>query len=185
MLEDLAALVRLPMLLPRIQRVLDRARGMFQLPSDSPFLLLDKNPGDGRLEFGYRWMDRDQLVGVFMGMAWGDQGHDPAWEVRMESPQLALVQAMRAADLHRIAARRADSRFSGWDRFWHEDHAQNGLLIGATAPVTRFFEEANPEHTAAEYLSGAFYALHGSGALQALLEVARQFAEPETPPPHS
>lgn len=177
-LEDLVALVRLPGLFTRVAKVLDRARAIFQLPIDSPFMLVDSEPGDGRVDFGYRWMDRNNLLMVFVGMAWGDQSRDPTWEVRVETSNPALAEMLRAGNWHHLAARRAESRFSDWDKFWHEDLAGTGLLLGASAAVTRFFEEENSECLAAEYLAGAFYALHASGALQALLEVARQHADP-------
>ena len=177
-LEDLVALVRLPGLFTRVAKVLDRARAIFQLPIDSPFLLVDSEPGDGRLDFGYRWMDKKNLLIVFVGMTWGDQSRDPTWEVRVETNNLTLAEMLRAGDWHHLAARRAESRFSDWGKFWHEDLAGTGLLLGASAAVTRFFEDENAEGLAAEFLAGAFYALHASGALQALLEVARQNTNP-------
>jgi hypothetical protein len=98
--------------------------------------------------------------------------------VRVEAGSPALAEALRAGNWHRLAARRAESRFSDWDKFWHEDLDSAGPLLGASAAVTRFFEEENSERMAADYLAGAFYALHASGALSALLEVARQLADP-------
>jgi hypothetical protein len=177
-LEDLVALVRLPGLLLRITKVLDRARAIFTPPTDSPFLLVDSQPGDGLVDFGYRWMDKNNLLMVFVGMSWAKQGCDPVWEVRVETASPAVAEMMRAGNWHHHAASRAESRFSEWGKFWHEDLVGNGILLGASAAVTRFFEEANAECMAAEYLADAFYALFASGALQALLEVARQHADP-------
>lgn len=177
-LEDLAALVRLPGLFARITRVVDRARAIFSPPTDSPFLLVDTFPGDGLTDLGYRWMDKQNLLMVFVGMSWAKQGCDPIWEVRVETANPAIAEMMRAGNWHHHAAQRAESRFSEWGKFWHEDLADNGVLLGASAAVTRFFEEENAECMAAEYLAGAFYALFTSGALQALLEVARQHADP-------
>jgi hypothetical protein len=177
-LEDLVALVRLPGLLARVGKVLDRARAIYTPPIDSPLLLVDARPGDGLQDYGYRWMDKNNLLMVFMGMSWAKQGCDPIWEVRVETANPAIAEMMRAGNWHHHGARRAESRFSDWGKFWHEDLAGNGVLLGASAAVTRFFEEENAECMAAEYLAGAFYALFASGALQALLEVARQHANP-------
>jgi len=175
-LEDLAALVRLPGLLKRVTKVLERSCAVFKLPDDSPFMLVDSRPGDGLLDWGYRWMDRNNLVMVFLGMSWGDRGDDPVWEVRVETSNKTVAEVLRAGGLHRLAARRAESRFSDWGKFWHEDLAETEVLLGTSAAVTRFFEEDNAEKMAAEFLAAAFYSLHISGVLQALLEVAHQHA---------
>jgi len=177
-LEDLAALLRLPTLFPRITKVLNHARAIFQLPNDAPFLLVDPNPGTGTHDWGYRWMDKNNLLMVFMGLSWGHQNCDPLWEVHVQCCDPKIAEMMRAGDWQVHAARRAETRFSEWDKFWHEDLAGTGVLLGTSAAATRFFEEESSEQMAAEYLGGAFYALHASGALQALLEVARQFADP-------
>jgi hypothetical protein len=173
-LEDLAAAVRIPGFFKRLQRVLVRAYETFHLPQDAPLVLMSSEPGDGIVEYGFRWMDRNGLLRLFSGLSWGDQGHDPIWEVRVEATSVDLASHLRAGNWHRLAARRADSRFSEWDRFWQEEDASTALLFGASAAATRFFEEEDPERMAAEYLSGALYSLHASGALQALLEVARE-----------
>jgi len=177
-LEDLAAVMRIPTLFQRVKKVLDHARATFALPDDAPFLLVDPQPSDGRLEYGYRWMDNQNLLCVFVGMVWGDQGKDPVWEVRVETSSPELAEMLRAGNWHRLAARRAESRFSDWGKFWHEDLAGSASMLGASAAVTRFMEEDNAEHMAAEFLAGAFYALLASGALSALLEVAKQHADP-------
>jgi hypothetical protein len=183
-LEDLAAVMRIPALFQRVTKVLDHARAVFVLPDDAPFLLVDPHPGDGHFEYGYRWMDKNNLLCVFVGMSWGDQGNDPLWEVRVEAGSPMLAEMLRSGNWHRLAARRAESRFSDWGKFWHEDLAGSESMLGASAAVTRFMEEDNAEHMAAEYLAGAFYALFASGALSALLEVARQHADPGLGPSH-
>ena len=81
---------------------------------------------------------------------------------------------VRNGGFHRIAAKRAETRFSDWDRFWHEDDPKSWLLFGASASCTRFFEEEHPDSTAANYLASALYALQSSGALQAVLALAAQ-----------
>jgi len=172
-LEDLAAAVRIPGLFKRVHRVLARGYEIFHLPQDAPMALVSPRPGDGMVEFGFRWADPQGLLQVFSGMSWGDQGHDPIWEVRVEASSVELAAALRSGHWHRLAARRADSRFSEWDRFWQEEDATTPLLFGASAAVTRFLEEEDPEGTAARYLSGALYSMHASGALSALLEVAK------------
>lgn len=174
MLEDLTAAVRLPGFFRRVRRVLDRACDTFHLPDDAPLRRLAPDPGDGVVEFGYRWSDAQGLLQLFLGLSWGDQGHDPIWEVRVETTSLELAAYLRSGNWHRLAARRAESRFSEWDRFWQEEEATTGLLFGVSAAATRFFEDEDPERMAADYLGGALYSLHASGALQALLEVARE-----------
>jgi len=181
-LEDLVALIRLPGVFQRLRRVLDRARLQFALPSDSPFRPVALVAGNGILEFGDHWTDGAQRLRLFMGMSWGDQGHDPIWEVRMEATTVTLADAIRAGNWHQLAARRAESRFSEWDRFWHEDSKGVALLLGASAAATRFFEEPDPEQTAADYLSGALYSMHASGTLEALLAVAENL---QGGPPHT
>lgn len=173
MLEDLAAAVRIPGFFKRLHRVLARAYEIFHLPKDASLNLVSPRPGDGMIEYGFRWVDPQGLLQVFSGMSWGDQGHDPIWEVRVETSSLDLAAVLRAGHWHRLAARRADSRFSEWDRFWQEEEPTSNLLFGASAAATRFLEEEDPEGMAARYLSGALYAMHGSGALSALLEVAK------------
>ncbi len=182
-LEDLVALIRLPGVFQRLRRVLDRTRLQFALPSDSPFRPLEGAASQGVLEYGDHWTDRCQLLRLFVGMSWGDQGHDPIWEVRVEANTVELADRLRLGNWHQLAARRAEARFSEWDRFWHEDAKGNRLLLGASAAATRFLEENDPEQTAADYLSGALYSLHASGALEALLAVALSDGEADAPPP--
>ncbi len=171
--EDLAAVIRLPALLGKIRRVLAQVLVLDQAPADFPFQLLSKVPGDGIREYGLSWSDRDQLLRVFAGMTWGTEGHDPIWEVRVEVLPPADPASLRARALHQIAARRADSRFSEWDRFWHEEDNKSHILFGASAACTRFFEEEDPDQTATNYLAGALYALRASGALEAVLAAQR------------
>ncbi len=178
-LEDLVAVIRLPGVFRKVERVLERMLASFRLPEDSPFRPWGEGPGDGRLEYGLRWRDTDGLLEVFAGMAWGDQGHDPLWEVRVAALPPVDADRIRRARLHRAAARRAESRFREWDVFWHEDRTEGSFLVGASAACTRFLEENDPDAVAAEYLAGALHALHASGALGALLEVAR--AHPAAP----
>lgn len=173
-LEDLASVIRIPNLFRRVRRVLDRAFAIYHLPEDSPFALTSTAPGNGETDFGYRWIDGQGLIQLFLGMAWGEKGHDPIWEVRVEADSTDLATHLRAGHWHRLAARRADSRFSEWDRFWQEDEPTATLLFGASAAVTRFFEEEDPERMAADYLAAALYSLHASGAVTAILEVARE-----------
>lgn len=183
-LEDLAAVVRLPALWRKVARVADAALLSFKPPSDSPLQQLDEEPGDGVLEYGYRWWDEQGLLSVFLGMSWTEQGHDPIWEVRVEAADEELAEQVRLTRWHQIAARRAGSRFSEWDRFWHEEDAKTPLLIGASAACTRFLEDEHPERSAAEYLGGALYALWSSGAVDGLLAAARGDggAPPASPP---
>ncbi len=169
-LEDMIAVVRLPALFRKVDRILERMTGSFQLPADSSFTLQDPKPGDGVHEYGLRWTDAKAGLSLFAGMTWGDLGHDPLWEVRLEGGPEVDAAALRSSGMLRMAARRAESRFSEWDRFWHEDQAEAGYLIGASAACTRYLEEQNPDGTAAEYLAGALHALHRSGALSALRE---------------
>jgi hypothetical protein len=176
LLEDLVAAVRLPAFFRKIDAVLDRALAEFDLPSDSPFLRESARPGDGVTEYGLRWSDREGLLRVFLGMSWLEQGHDPAWEVRVEARAESVARALRVRRWHQLCARRAESRFTEWDRFWQEDEPKELILLGASAAVTRFFEDEEPEGSASEYLGGAFYALHASGALHALLQAAREIA---------
>jgi len=173
-LEDLAAIMRVPDFLRRVRRVLDRAFAVYRLPDDAPLNLISNTPGDGMLDFGFRWSDRQGLMQVFLGMSWGELGHDPIWEVRVEANSVDLANHLRAGNWHRLAARRADSRFSEWDRFWQEDEPTSVLLFGASAAATRFFEEEEPERMAADYLAGALYSLFASGAVPAILEVAKE-----------
>lgn len=177
-LEDLVALIRLPGMFQRIRRVMDRARLQFALPSDSPFRAMEPTNAQGVTEFGDRWCDEGHHLMLFLGMTWGDQGHDPIWEVRIEATSVPLADALRNGGWTQLAARRAESRFSEWDRFWQEESKGVPLLLGASAAVTRFFEETDAEQTAADYLSGALYSLHASGALDALLAVAQSLADP-------
>lgn len=177
-LEDLVALIRLPGMFARIRRVIDRARLQFALPSDSPFRAMAPTSAQGVTEFGDRWSDDGHHLMLFLGMTWGDQGHDPIWEVRIEATSVPLADALRNGGWTQLAARRAESRFSEWDRFWQEESKGEPLLLGASAAVTRFFEETDAEQTAADYLSGALYSLHASGALDAILGVAQSLADP-------
>lgn len=173
-LEDLAALLRLPTLFEKLDRVLAEVQRQYQAPEGFPFQLLLPQAGDGVREYGLSWADPQRLLRVFAGMSWGAEGHDPIWEVRVEAlPQLD-PSTIRAGAFHRIAAKRAETRFSDWDHFWHEDDAKSWLLFGASASCTRFFEEEHPDSTAANYLASALYALQSSGALQAVLALAAQ-----------
>jgi hypothetical protein len=169
-LEDMIAVVRLPALFRKLDRVLERMAASFTMPADSPFQAVSSKPADGVHEYGLRWVDPQAGLRLFAGMAWGDLGHDPLWEVRLQAHPDADIASLRSSGMLRMAARRAESRFSEWDRFWHEDQAEPGYLIGASAACTRFLEEANPDAVAAEYLAGALHALHRSGALSALRE---------------
>lgn len=172
-LEDLVALVRLPGIYRKVDRVLARMRESFRFPEDSPFLLVDEAPGDGVVEYGLRWRDADERLELFAGLSWGDVGHDPLWEVRIQGLEGVDCAALRRGGLLRMAARRAESRFSEWDRFWHEDQGESSYLIGASAACTRFLEEDHPDVVASDYLADALHALHRSGAIHALLEAAR------------
>jgi len=173
-LEDLAAVIRIPSLFRRVRRILARAFEIYHLPDDSPFKLTAPEPGNGEIDFGFRWTDPQGLIQLFLGMSWGEEGHDPIWEVRVEANSNDLAAHLRTHHWHRLAARRADSRFTEWDRFWLEEEPTSALLFGASAAVTRFFEEEDPESMAADYLAGALYSLHASGAVTAILEVARE-----------
>jgi hypothetical protein len=172
-LEDLAAVVRLPSLYRKVRRVLDAALHSFRPPSDAPMQPVSSVPGDCVLEYGWSWMDGQGLLRIFLGMSWTEQGHDPIWEVRVEATDLGLAEQVRVTRWHQLAARRAGSRFSEWDRFWHEEDASSLLLIGASAACTRFLEDENPERAAAEYLGAALYAMWASGAIDGLLAAAR------------
>ena len=172
-LEDLAALIRLPSLFEKLDRVLTEVQKQYVPPEDFPFELLATRPGDGVREYGLSFADSDRLLRVFAGMSWGAEGHDPIWEVRVETVTLDPAR-VRNGGFHRIAAKRAETRFSDWDRFWHEDDPKSWLLFGASASCTRFFEEEHPDSTAANYLASALYALQSSGALQAVLALAAQ-----------
>lgn len=172
LLEDLVALVRLPTLFRRIAAVIDRALLHFDLPADSPFTLERMQPGDGVSEYGLSWRDPDGRLRLFLGMSWQEQGQDPAWEVRVEASAPAIARRLHAARWPQLCARRAESRFTEWDRFWHEEDPKSRTLLGASAAATRFLEDEEPESSAAEYLGGALYALHASGALHALREAA-------------
>ena len=169
-LEDLAAVLRLPGLFRKLDRVLSRMLQSFGEPADFGFGRVTERPTDGVLEYGHRWRDPEDLLAVFAGLTWGDSGHDPLWEVRIEALPRVDPTVVRERDLHRIAARRAESRFREWDRFWYEDTVCPEFLFGASAAGTRFLEETDPDGTAAEYLGGALYALHASGAARGLLE---------------
>jgi len=173
-LEDLVALIRLPNLFQKLDRVLNNVRALYQAPEEYPFQLIDPQPGDGMREYGLSWVDEQRLIRVFAGITWGNEGHDPIWEVRVEALPPLDPEKIRGQGMHRIAARRAESRFSEWDRFWHDEDSKGWLLFGTSASCTRFFEEENPDHTAAIYLSSALYALQSSGALQAILAVAQE-----------
>lgn len=176
LLEDLVAVVRLPAFYRKIQAVIERALAEFNLPPDSPFVRETAQPGDGVIEYGLHWTDRAGLLRIFLGMSWLELGHDPAWEVRVEARSEAVALALRERRWHQLCARRAESRFTEWDRFWHEDEPKALILLGASAACTRFFEDEEPEASASEYLGGAFYSLHASGALHALLQAARDAA---------
>ncbi len=173
LLEDLTAVVRLPTLFRKVDAVIERALREFDLPADSPFVRESAQPGDGVMEHGRSWTDREGLLRIFLGMSWFEQGHDPAWEVRVEARSETVALALRARRWQQMCARRAESRFTEWDRFWHEDEPRALQLLGASAACTRFLEDEEPEASASEYLGGAFYALHASGALHALLQAAR------------
>ena len=179
LLEDLVAVVRLPGFFRKIQAVIERALAEFSLPEDSAFVRENAFPGDGIIEYGLHWSDREGLLRIFLGLSWLEQGHDPAWEVRIEARGEAVARALRLRRWHQLCARRAESRFTEWDRFWHEDEPKALILLGASAACTRFFEDEEPEASAAEYLGGAFYALHASGALHALLQAARDASRGE------
>lgn len=174
MLEDLAAIMRIPDFLRRVRRVLDRAFAIYQPPDGTPLTLVSSSPGDGVVDFGFRWSDPQSLIQVFLGLSWGELGHDPIWEVRVEANSADLANHLRAGNWHRLAARRADSRFNEWDRFWQEDEPTSCLLFGASAAATRFFEEEDPERMAADYLAAALYSLIATGAVPAILEVAKE-----------
>lgn len=176
LLEDFVALVRLPSLFRRIDAVIRRALLHFELPTDTPFQLESEQPVDGVVEYGLRWSDAQGNLRLFLGMSWLEQGHDPAWEVRVEAGAPGIARALHALRWPQLCARRAESRFTEWDRFWHEEDVKSQTLLGASAAATRFLEDEEPESSAAEYLGGAFYALHASGALHALLEAARAAA---------
>jgi len=173
LLEDFVALVRLPTLFRRVDAVIQRALLHFELPSDSPFRLESERASDGVVEYGLRWSDAHGRLRIFLGMSWLEQGNDPAWEVRMDAGNARIAAALHARRWPHLCARRAESRFTEWDRFWHEEDLKSLTLLGASAAATRFLEDEEPEASAAEYLGGAFYALHASGALHALLEAAR------------
>ena len=172
-LEDLAAVVRLPALYRKVRRVLDVALDSFRPPSDAPMQLVEEEPGDGVHEYGWHWRDDDDLLQLFVGMSWTEQGHDPIWEVRVEAADTGVAEQVRLTRWHQIGARRAGARFSEWDRFWHEEDAQSPLLVGASAACTRFLGDEDPERSASEYLAGALYALWASGATDGLLAAAR------------
>lgn len=173
-LEDLAAAVRIPGLYRKINRVLARMRESFGTPEDFPMEPVSDTPGDAVQEYGLYWQDRGHLLQLFAGMTWGDSGYDPLWEVRVEALPPLNPDWLRAAGLHRLAARRAESRFSEWDHFWHEDKTEERFLVGASAACTRFLEEQDSDGTAAEYLAGALHSLLVSGALQALVQAAAE-----------
>lgn len=173
-IEDLAALLRLPRLLGKVDRILAEVRTAGVFPEDFPMALATAEPGDGRVEYGLRWRDTGGALELFAGLVWGDAGQDPAWEVRVGLPASADAGAFRARGLHRLAAKQAESRFSEWDYFWHEDRGQPSHLVGVTAACTRFLEEEDPDRTARDYLAGALHALQASGALHILLQAARE-----------
>ena len=173
MLEDLAAVVRLPALHRKLRRVLDAALHSFRPPSDAVLRPIAADPTDGVNEYGWSWCDGDGLLRLFLGMSWSDQGHDPIWEVRVEALRPGVAEQVRATRWHQISARRAGARFSEWDRFWHEEDSKSPLLIGASAACTRFLEDEDPDRAAADYLGGALYALWASGAVDGLVAAAR------------
>ncbi|TAH36969.1 MAG: hypothetical protein EYC70_08270 [Planctomycetota bacterium] len=175
-LEDLAAVVRVPGLYRKIERVLHSMRESFELPDDFPMQLVSEEPGDRVHEYGLYWQDAQRLLRLFAGMTWGASGYDPLWEVRVEAQPPFKPEWLRQSGLHRQAARRAESRFSEWDHFWHEDKTEEAFLVGASAACTRFLEEPDPDATAAEYLAGALHSLCVSGALHALIEAAVEAA---------
>lgn len=174
MVEDLVALVRLPALFEKLDRVLAMVRSAQVLPEGYPMQLSSEKPADGKLHYGLVWRDDQSGLELFAGLSWGDAGHDPAWEVRVQSSPGLDLAPLRARGLHRLAAKRAESRFSEWDHFWHEDTIDERYLVGASAACTRFLEEEHPDRTATEYLIGALHALHASGALHALIQAARE-----------
>ena len=176
LLEDLASLVRIPILVPKVEQVLRMARAAFNPPEDYPLQPGAETPSLRPTEFGVDWTDADRLLRIFCGLHWGMKGHDPLWEVRLEVIPPLQPDPLRSGGLNRVAARRAESRFREWDRFWHEDAPGNPVLLGASAPCTRFFEHDDPDSAAAEYLGGALHALQVSGCLLALLDAAREEA---------
>ncbi|MFQ5749662.1 MAG: hypothetical protein ACE5H3_09425 [Planctomycetota bacterium] len=175
-LEDLAAAVRIPHLFRKVGRILEGVRASLASHPDLPMQASSDGPGDGVRQFGLTWSDEKGLLTLFAGLSWGEEGHDPLWEVRLEAQAGFDPDLLRRGGLHAIAARRAGTRFTEWDRFWHEDTPGKPLLLGASVAGTRFLEEEDPDATAAEYLSGALYALSASGALGALIQAARESA---------
>ncbi|KAA3615164.1 MAG: hypothetical protein DWQ01_00120 [Planctomycetota bacterium] len=176
-LEDLVAAVRLPHLLGKLQRVLTRCRNSFQFPLDYPMVPLPEGAGEGWVDYGMRWADRYGSLLLFAGLSWGQAGHDPVWEVRLQALPGFSPDSLRQNGLHRAAARMAEGHFQEWDRFWHEDRPGETLLLGCSAAATRFLEEPDPDATAADYLAGALYALFASGALKALVDIVCQGRE--------
>jgi hypothetical protein len=174
-LEDLVTVIRLPALFKKLDRILAHVLQLYQFPDDYPFEILSTRASDGIHEYGISWSDKKRLLRIFAGMCWGTEGHDPIWEARVECLSPGGAEPIKQQDLHRMAARRADGRFSEWDRFWSEDESSSEVLIGASAACSRFFEEAKPDQVAAEYLAGALHAMQASGALLALLEAAQVF----------
>jgi len=177
-LEDLAAAIRIPHLFRKVGRVLGIVRASLSSAPALPMQASAGSPGNGVRQYGLTWSDEKGLLALFAGLSWGEEGHDPLWEVRLEAQPGFDPDLLRRGGLHAIAARRAGTRFSEWDQFWHEDAAGKTLLLGASAAATRFLEEEDPDATAAEYLSGALYALSASGALGALVQAAREAAAP-------
>jgi len=177
-LEDLAAAVRIPHLFRKVERVLGIVSTSLSSAPALPMQASAGGPADGVRQYGLTWHDEKGLLTLFAGLSWGEEGHDPLWEVRLEAQPGFDPDLLRRGGLHAIAARRAGTRFTEWDRFWHEDTSGKALLLGASAAATRFLEEEDPDATAAEYLSGALYALSASGALGALVQAARESAAP-------
>ncbi len=176
LIEDLASLIRLPIVAPKIEKIVRMAQAAFDPPDDYPLQPVEDVPSWKPNELGINWADPDSLIKIFCGLHWGMRGQDPMWEVRLETIPPLLPDSFRLGGLNRIAAKRAESRFREWDRFWHEEGPGNPVLLGASAPCTRFFEQDNPDCSAAEYLGGALHALQVSGAILALLDAAREEA---------
>ena len=77
LLEDLASLVRIPILVPKVEQVLRMARAAFNPPEDYPLQPGAETPSLRPTEFGVDWTDADRLLRIFCGLHWGMKGHDP------------------------------------------------------------------------------------------------------------
>lgn len=174
-LEDLVTVIRLPALFKKLDRILANVLQLYQFPDDYPFKILSTCASDGIHEYGISWSDEKRLLRIFAGMCWGAEGHDPIWETRVECLSPGSAAPLKQQELHRMAAKRSDGRFSEWDRFWSEDQSGKEILFGASAACSRFFEETKPDQVAAEYLASALHAMQASGALLALLEATQVF----------